>query len=164
MLMRLVVPVWSIAALAFLVAAASPVAAADAANSQRVVQKFATSVINAHDVAAVDELFTQDYRQHTPDGKQLPAAAFKQFAAAMFQAFPDVTVTFSPMLSEGDKIAVIGTASGTQTGSFFGMPPSGKRISWKEMHIFRIRGEKIAEHWVQADMFGIVQQIKATSK
>lgn len=134
------------------------------AEPAKVAQRFADSVINAHSVAAVDGVFTKDYKQHTPQASNLPVKAFKQFAAAMFAAFPDVKVRFTPVMQTSDKIAVLSTATGTHKGTFFGMKPTGKVIKWTEMHIFRVRGNRIAEHWVQADMFGIVQQIRAPAK
>ncbi len=155
--------IWPAAALALGLAAAAP-APADESALNRTVQRFATEIINRHDVGAVDKLFTKDYRQHTPQARNLPAKAFKRFAAAMFKAFPDVKANYTPLVAKGDKIAVIGVVRGTQKGAFFGMPPTGKTIRWTEMHVFRIRNGRIAEHWVQADMFGIIQQIKAASK
>ena len=155
--------VWPVAALAIGLAVSTPVLA-DGSKLNRVVQRFASEIINRHDVRAVDKLFTKDYRQHTPQARNLPAKAFKGFAAAVFKAFPDVHAKYTPPVASGDKIAVIGSVSGTQKGAFFGMPPTGKTIRWTEMHVFRIRNGKIAEHWVQADMFGIIQQIKAASK
>ncbi|HUT48409.1 MAG TPA: ester cyclase [Alphaproteobacteria bacterium] len=143
--------------------ASGPAAAGDAALNTA-VQRFANQVINARDVGAVDRVFTKDYRQHTPQARNLSAKAFKGFAAAMFKAFPDVRASYTPLVARGDKIAVIGAVSGTHKGAFFGMKPTGRKIKWTEMHVFRIRNGRIAEHWVQADMFGIVQQIRAPAK
>lgn len=155
--------IWPAAALAMSLAISAP-ALADESALNRTVQRFATEIINRQDVSAVDRLFTKDYRQHTPQARNLPAKAFKGFAMAVFKAFPDVRARYTPLVAKGDRIAVIGAVSGTQKGAFFGMPPTGKTIRWTEMHVFRIRNGRIAEHWVQADMFGIIQQIKAASK
>lgn len=146
------------------IAAIAAPAFADMASLNKTVQRFANQVINSHNAAAVDRLFTKDYRQHTPMARNLPAKAFKQFAGAMFRAFPDVKARYTPILAQGDRIAFVGVVTGTHRGNFFGMPATGKRIRWTEMHIFRVRGGRIAEHWVQADMFGIVQQIRAAMK
>jgi len=136
---------------------------ADTAKLNQAVKTFA-AVINGHDANAVDRLFDQSYRQHTPMARDQPAKAFKGFAMAMFKAFPDVKATYTPMVAQGDRITFTGTVSGTHKGPFFGMPATGKRIRWTEMHIFRVRAGRVVEHWVQADMFGIVQQIRAAAK
>ena len=132
-----------------------------AAAKNEVVQAFADELINAHDASAIDRLFTEDYREHTPTGADQPAEAFKGLATAMFSAFPDVTVKYTPLVSENDLITVLGSATATHTGDFFGIAPTGRQVSWTEMHVFRIRGEQIAERWVQTDVFGLMQQLTA---
>lgn len=150
------------AAAALSIVVSSP-AIADASNLDQAVKRFA-AIINGHDANAADRLLDRSYRQHTPMARNQPAKAFKGFATAMFKAFPDVKATYTPMVAQGDRITFTGTVSGTHKGSFFGMPATGKRIRWTEMHIFRVRAGKVVEHWVQADMFGIVQQIRAAAK
>ncbi len=97
-------------------------------------------------------------------GQDLPVDAFKGFAQAMFAGFPDVSVEYTPIVGEGDLITVVGHGQATHTGDFFGVPATGRPVQWTEMHVFRIRDGKIAERWVQADMFGIMQQITAPAE
>jgi predicted ester cyclase len=42
-----------------------------------------------------------------------------------------------------------------------GMPPSGKRYSIGEIHIFRLRDGKVAEHWHQLDQMAMMRQLGA---
>jgi predicted ester cyclase len=42
-----------------------------------------------------------------------------------------------------------------------GIPPSGKAVEWREMHIYRVVGGKIVEHWGVIDQLGLLQQIGA---
>jgi predicted ester cyclase len=62
-------------------------------------------------------------------------------------------------IAQDDRVAVRLTASATQTGAFMKMPPSGKRYSIGEIHIFRIRDGQIVEHWHQHDQVGMMQQL-----
>jgi predicted ester cyclase len=39
------------------------------------------------------------------------------------------------------------------------MPPSGKKATWEAIHITRIKGDKIVEHWVVQDQLGMLQQL-----
>ena len=121
-----------------------------------VVTSFANDVINAHDVAAVDQLFTADYREYTPMGTNEGSEAFKGFASAIFTAFPDVQVTYTPIVSSGDLITVYGHVTATHQGPLFGIPATGKTVAWTELHVFRISDGKIAEHWVEANLFGLM--------
>jgi predicted ester cyclase len=54
------------------------------------------------------------------------------------------------------------TASATHTGEFMGMPPSGRRYTIGEIHIFRVRDGLIVEHWHQFDQLGMMRQLGAT--
>ena len=42
-----------------------------------------------------------------------------------------------------------------------GLPPSGKSYTIDEIHIFRIRGGKVVEHWHQFDQVSLMQQLGA---
>jgi predicted ester cyclase len=43
------------------------------------------------------------------------------------------------------------------------MPASGKRYEIGEIHIFRLRDSRVAEHWHQADFLGMMKQLGASS-
>ena len=58
-------------------------------------------------------------------------------------------------------MAVRLTERGTNQGPFLGMPPSNKQAVWTPIDILRIRDGKIAEHWVEFDTMGLMQQIGA---
>jgi predicted ester cyclase len=42
-----------------------------------------------------------------------------------------------------------------------GIPASGKEYTISETHIFHMRDGKVAEHWRDADMLGLMRQIGA---
>ena len=52
-------------------------------------------------------------------------------------------------------------AEGTHNGEFFGVPATGKPVKISGINIMRIADGKIAEHWVQYDIMGMMQQIGA---
>ncbi len=58
-------------------------------------------------------------------------------------------------------MAVRFMAEATQVGEFMGLPPSGKTYRIGEIHIFRIRGGKVTEHWHQFDQLGLMRQLGA---
>ena len=74
----------------------------------------------------------------------------------------DPVMTIDDMIAEGDRVAVRLTSAATQTGPFMGMPPSGKRYEIEEIHWFRVRDGRIAEHWHQADFLGMQRQLKGS--
>ena len=44
-------------------------------------------------------------------------------------------------------------------GTFMGMPATNKRYSIEELHLFRIADGRVAEHWHQGDMVGMMRQL-----
>lgn len=91
----------------------------------------------------------------------------KQFDEVMISesmAFPDLKYTILDMIAEDNKVVARYRFTGTNTGSFMNMPPSGKRISVEGIGIFRIAQGRIAEVWFASDELGFMQEIGAISK
>ena len=70
-------------------------------------------------------------------------------------------MTIEDVIAEGDKVVVRLTSHGRHAGEFMGMPASGKEYDISEIHIFRIADGKVAEHWRDADMLGMMRQLGA---
>jgi predicted ester cyclase len=72
-----------------------------------------------------------------------------------------VSFKIEDLIAEEDRVAVRVTAHGRHTGEFIGLAPSGREYTISEMHIFHVRDGKIAEHWRDADMLGLMRQLGA---
>lgn len=103
-------------------------------------------------------------------GKDKPAAVvngyvtdeeLKRHIAQFDAAFPSYQLTAEDMITEGDKVVVRSTFRGTHNGDFMGIPPTGKQVTIPVFLIYRIADDKIAEHWMQADSLGLLQQLGA---
>jgi len=79
-------------------------------------------------------------------------------------AFPDLKYTFLDLIAVNDKVVARYQFTGTNTGSFMNMPPSGKRISVEGIGIFRVAQGKIVEAWFASDELGFMKQIGAIPK
>jgi predicted ester cyclase len=84
-----------------------------------------------------------------------------QALPAFRQAFSNVSFEIGETVSEGDLIAYSLAFSGTHSGDFMGIPPTGKRITMSETHIERIQDGKIVLHSGNIDMLGLMQQLGA---
>jgi predicted ester cyclase len=49
--------------------------------------------------------------------------------------------------------------TGTHTGDFLGIPPTGKRATIRVMDMVRYRDGRIAEHWSVVDIAGVRAQL-----
>jgi predicted ester cyclase len=59
--------------------------------------------------------------------------------------FPNIQWTLEETIAEDDKIAARFTMRGTHKGTFYRVPPTGKKIEVKAMNIYRFSNGKIRE-------------------
>jgi steroid delta-isomerase-like uncharacterized protein len=95
---------------------------------------------------------------HLP-GAPTGLAGAKAVHQGLLAAFPDSHTTIDDLVAEGDRVVMRGTATGTNTGSFMGAPPTGKSFKVTTMSVFRIANGKIVEHWGVVDGTGVMQQL-----
>lgn len=117
-------------------------------------------LINAKDLDAALALFSPDFVDHTPPVGLPPGVeGVRMFFTMQFAAFPDSHTTSLDMIAEGDKVVQRMSGAGTHQGMFLGVPATGRHVTWSFIDIWRIVDGKLAEHWVEADMLGMMQQL-----
>jgi predicted ester cyclase len=89
---------------------------------------------NKKDLALLDEFVASDFVDHTHQlqGRE----AYKQFVASIGKGFPDFHETIKDIIAEGDKVWVYFDITGTHTGDWMGLAPTGKKISANIVEIF----------------------------
>jgi predicted ester cyclase len=85
----------------------------------------------------------------------------KQGLGRFFDAFPDCQNTLKLVLTDEDMVIKYGTLVGTHTGRFFGIPPTGKKVTINHLEIHRFKDGKIIEAWHLEDIFGTMRQVGA---
>ncbi len=125
------------------------------------VREFTRVFKNEHNVDAIDHLFARDFAHHFAPPVTPGLEGFKQIGRMMNAAFPDVVVTEEDLIANQDTVVERSSAAATHKGEFMGMPPTGQRIRWTEIHIYRFINGKIAAHWVELSTLQLLQQIGA---
>jgi steroid delta-isomerase-like uncharacterized protein len=119
--------------------------------------------VNKKNFSVRDEVLASNFVAHFPGHAPLHGIdAFRQFTSAFFTAFPDLETTIDDLIADGDRVAVRQTWRGTQTGDFLHIPPTGKQVTFTSIEVYRVAGGKLAEEWVELDMFGLLQQLGTT--
>jgi len=127
--------------------------------NKEIVDTFCTDVFRNHDLSRLDIYMRDDYIQHNPDVSQ-GKAGFIQFFETTFKAIPDFKYTHRKTVAEGDIVMVYSTTTGTHTGGeWLGKPPTGNKLNFNVVDIFRVQDGKIAEHWDVADTFKLFGQL-----
>ena len=68
----------------------------------------------------------------------------------MFRAaFPDLRIIFQDQFGEDDKVCSHTVTQGTHSGTFMGIPPTGKKVVMPGITIARIVDGKIKESWIK---------------
>jgi steroid delta-isomerase-like uncharacterized protein len=75
-------------------------------------------------------------------------------------AFPKYELVPEDMLAEGDKVAVRCVFKGTHRGAFAGIEATGKSVSAGLIIIYAVKAGRIADHWMQFDLFTLMQQLQ----
>ena len=83
----------------------------------------------------------------------------KTFAAEFREAFPDFRDSIDIQIAEGEMVATRFTSRGTHRGTFMGVEPTNKELSWTGISIDRISEGKIVESWANWDTMGMTQQL-----
>lgn len=76
-----------------------------------------------------------------------------------FNAFSDLRTDVLDLFGEGDKVIARLDITGTNTGSFAGRPPTGKKVNFQSFRIYRIVDNKIVESWAMQDRLGLMEQL-----
>ncbi len=131
------------------------------AENLAILRRYYEESVNQGNLDLVDELFTADYVSHHNDPAHLPPGpeGVKAFVAATRAGFPDLGITVDDIFAEGDRVASRWTMRGTNTGQWFGNPPTGKSAAWVGVVITRFEGGKIAEDWYNFDQLSLLQQL-----
>ena len=75
-------------------------------------------------------------------------------------AFPDLKYEEQEIISQGNKVIFVGNVTGTHSGNFFFIPPTGNRISYEAVHIHTIGDDgKIVEHRAIRDDLKFMYQL-----
>ena len=131
--------------------------------NRALVLRFYEEVWNRGNVDAAREVFAPDYVRHDlrpsaalpgPDGQVKIAAEFRA-------AFPDLRMTVDLIVAEDDLVAARWTTSGTHTGPWADVAPTGAQVTFSGMNVFRVREGKVVELWNHRDDLGVMEQLGA---
>ena len=139
----------------------TPSAPSTTEQNKATVRRFVDEIFVGGRKESVDELLDDGFQAHTWPSTGHPKDDLKAAIDRAATGLSDPEFRIDDMIAEGDRVAARLTTAATQVGPFMGMPPSGKRYSIDEIHIFRLRDGKVVEHWHQFDQMGMMKQLGA---
>ncbi|HEV2567886.1 ester cyclase [Sphingomonas sp.] len=113
-----------------------------------------------HDLNAIDELMTEDYRITTAGREIVGRAAFKSWVAGMQQQIRDATNEHLEvfMNSAGDRVVSRWITRGFNNG-IYGLPADQRPLAFTGIAIWRVESGRLAECWVERSAFELYKQL-----
>jgi steroid delta-isomerase-like uncharacterized protein len=132
--------------------------------NRRLVRRLYEELFSKWNLAVIDELISPEFLGHEmPPGMPRGAEGFRQFYAGIRAGLPDVQLTVEDMIAEGDRVVVRWRGRATHQGVFRGIPATGARVSFTGIAIYRLLKGKVVERWVEVDMLGLTEQLRAAA-
>ena len=76
-------------------------------------------------------------------------------------AIPDRVDVIEEVVAEGDRVGLLFRVTGTHTGNFFGIAPTGKKVDIYEVALLRIVDGRMVEGWFMMDETALLRQLGA---
>lgn len=83
----------------------------------------------------------------------------KPIIRGLGEAFPDVQIVIHDMIQAPGKIGVRAEISGTHQGEFFGIAPTGKKVSFRLHEFHTLSDGLVTTTWHMEDWFGLFLQL-----
>ncbi len=136
-------------------------ACSDAAQRASAILDRYVAIVNGHEPSRFAEICAEDYIQHSGRSGNGIAAQIDNFRG-VFARWPDITMTVEDRIFGDGRLVARNTFTATHTQTVLGVAPTGRRVSFRTIDIWRVAGEKFAEHWDIVDVAGLEKQLRAT--
>jgi predicted ester cyclase len=119
----------------------------------------------ANDWSVLDDLIAEDMVNHAagPQGR----AGLRRILETIERDLGPISYEQHHLVADGDLVVQHVTVHGTHRGSSMplldGLPVSGRAASWRFIHIWKVAGGLIVEHWACRDDMGLVEQLQPGS-
>jgi predicted ester cyclase len=116
--------------------------------NEAVVRRVFDELVNRAVYDEVATIYAADYIDHAPlPGGPAGIDGVEYSIGGLQTAMPDLQVTIEDISSSGDKVAAHNTWRGTHLGEILGIQPTGRRLSFGGVVIFRLVDFAIVERW-----------------
>ncbi len=128
--------------------------------NKALIRRVAEDVFSQGDLEAIDRYFAPNWVQHdAPPNAGGDREALKDVLGVIRGGFSDVRTRLELILAEGDLVAYRAITEGTHTKEYFGVAPTGKNVTLRQVNIDRIRDGKIVESWSESFGQGFFYQL-----
>lgn len=138
----------------------APATFADAVEEEnkRTVSLIFTEIFVKWRIAENEHIYSPDYVGHA--GDQDYTRAQDRAAVEGWKSFsPEGKMTIDQIIADGDRVAVLWTGEGINTGEGNGLPATGRPFRVTAMTLFRLKDGRIVEEWNVFDNYSLLSQL-----
>jgi predicted ester cyclase len=125
-------------------------------DNEQLFRRLIDEVFNQGHMEVADELIAPRSVEHQRGGMGDGPDGAKRTAAVLRSAFSDFSLTIQDLVVDGDMVWARQRGGGTNTGSFFGHPPTGKTAHIEVFDVVRFQDGRVVEHWGVPDQLGML--------
>ena len=129
-----------------------------------VVRRNTEDVQGKGDWKLFDELFADDFVDHTP---QPGTTADKPGVLFLYQSlregFPDFRPDIKWQIAKDGLVTTFKIYRGTQTGPVFGVAPTGRTVEFETVDVMKVVDGKITDHWGVGNLLKMLVQLGAVT-
>jgi steroid delta-isomerase-like uncharacterized protein len=129
----------------------------DVSNAELI--RWAFEILNRHDAASLEQLYTTDTVERFPDRTCRGAREIVAYFEEAFAAIPDWNMQIEGLAEQGDDVFVQWHLTGTHSGPLLGIAPTGKALSIDGIDHFVVRDGKVVSNFVVVDQLQYARQI-----
>jgi predicted ester cyclase len=117
-------------------------------------------IFPACDEAGLAEVTAPDVINHSArPGEPEGFEGVRQTMLWLGSVFSDQSWEIQRLIGEGDTVVIHLTHRGTHAGELMGIPPTGRRVAYEQVHILRFLDGKAIEHWGFHDHPALMAQL-----
>jgi len=106
-----------------------------------------------------EALCAPTYRAFLGGNPAVDRAGHEYFAKQFYAGFPGIAHTIEHVFATEDHVAVRFVLHGSHTGSFFGIPATGRPVAIAANVLMQVAGGKVTTLWGMFDEAGLLRQI-----
>ena len=130
--------------------------------NKAIIKRYYEELWNAWNLEIADEIISGDIVFRGSLSVKIEGRdGFKEYVEMVREAFPDFHNQIEDMVAEDAKVVAHLTYTGTHEGVLFDVEPTGRKVKYEGIAIFRIADGQITNGLVIGDTLAVMLQISA---
>ena len=126
------------------------------------VHRYYEGIVNSGKVDQIEDFISPEYVE-VHDGKRYEAGieGARKHILGGHETYRDLSLTIEKQIAEGQWVVTCLTACGIHQGTWLGIKPTGKKVSFTVVNVNKVVDGRIVEHGGAANMLGPLLEIGA---